>query len=224
MFCSRMSSFVSGHCCCALDTRLTDRGLLPTGHDFMLDGPHKFTRVIPKPKRDDMTRYWLAVLIELETGCTCVAFDDANKVWPCVCPTQPAKMPSRVLPMLTELRALIRHVTAPARVTPTDSDAPDHLALLLDERRILDAIRLGVYDYPSLFRFIGHTLKEHCAPMRDARIDAMVSFATAGPPQPASSSVVKSHILQAIRMCFDVVELMAMVSTSLLTGHPYISC
>ncbi|KAH7089378.1 T-complex protein 11-domain-containing protein [Auriculariales sp. MPI-PUGE-AT-0066] len=180
-------------------------------HDFMLDGPHKFTRVIAKPKRDDMTRYWLAVLIELETGCTCVAFDDQNRVLPCVCPPNPAaKLPSRVLPMLAELRSLIRHVTAPTRLA------------LLDEHHILDAIRLGVYDYPSLFRFIGQTLKEHCAPMRDARIDSMVIFACGGPQQPASSSVVKSHILQAIRMCFDVVELMAMdiANHQLLTYRP----
>ncbi|KAH7099016.1 T-complex protein 11-domain-containing protein, partial [Auriculariales sp. MPI-PUGE-AT-0066] len=165
-------------------------------HDFMLDGPHKFTRVIAKPKH----------------GCTCVAFDDQNRVLPCVCPPNPAaKLPSRVLPMLAELRSLIRH--------PVHRDQMNQL---LDEHHILDAIRLGVYDYPSLFRFIGQTLKEHCAPMRDARIDSMVIFACGGPQQPASSSVVKSHILQAIRMCFDVVELMAMdiANHQLLTYRP----
>lgn len=217
----------------------------------MLEGPHKFTRVLGKPKREDSTRYWLAVLIELETGCTCVAFDEHNKVWPCVCPDikQPAsgvrasaspppigaapqiagKMPSRVLPMLVELRSLLRHVTSPATASaadfplrstpPTDhAQANDMLASLLDEPRILDEVRRGVYDHVPLFRFIGQLLKEHCAPMRDARIDNMVTFACDGPPvdpsNPPSAAAWKSHVLQAIRMCFEILELMAMVSTS----------
>lgn len=223
-----------------------------TGHDFVLEGPHKFTRVLGKPKREDSTRYWLAVLIELETGCTCVAFDEHNKVWPCVCPDikQPAsglrasaspppvaasastapqipgKMPSRVLPMLVELRSLLRHVTSPATISASDfplrsahsdhSHANDLLASLLDEHRILDDVRRGAYDHVPLFRFIGQLLKEHCAPMRDARIDNMVTFACDGPAvdplQPPSAAAWKSHVLQAIRMCFEILELMAMVS------------
>lgn len=210
-------------------------------HDFMLDGPHKFTRVLGKPKREDSTRYWLAVLMELETGCTCVAFDEANKVWPCVCPDArpataapsapgapqiPGKMPSRVLPMLVELRTLLRHVTSPASaVSPNDCpfrppppepapQHPDQLSVLLDEHRVFDDVRRGTYDHVPLFRYIGQLLKEHCAPMRDARIDNMVAFACDGPPadpaRPPTTASWKSHVLQAIRMCFEILELMAM--------------
>lgn len=71
----------------------------------------------------------------------------------------------------------------------------------LDPDLIAQQLEHGVLDLGALARFIGDTLKLHCAPMRDAAVDAMVAC-VAG-PEPA----------RGLRMCFELLELMKLVRT-----------
>lgn len=65
------------------------------------------------------------------------------------------------------------------------------------EGRGLETVNLG-----PVFMRIGATLKRHCAPMRDRRVDAMVAAAGEG----------GAHAFGAVRMCLELLELMKLVS------------
>ncbi|KAF9283266.1 hypothetical protein BGZ74_001952 [Mortierella antarctica] len=71
------------------------------------------------------------------------------------------------------------------------------LASTLDPELLLQELDHGVLDVHGLFRYLGDSLKGHCAPMRDAFVESMVS------------AVVQSgEIVRGIRMCFEILELM----------------
>lgn len=75
------------------------------------------------------------------------------------------------------------------------------LASTLDPELLLQELDHGVLDVHGLFRYLGDSLKGHCAPMRDAFVESMVS------------AVVQSgEIVRGIRMCFEILELMKLVS------------
>jgi len=58
----------------------------------------------------------------------------------------------------------------------------------------------GVLDIAGLARFLGSTLKTHCAPMRDELVDEMVAACEG------------DGIVKGLRMCFEILELMKLVS------------
>jgi hypothetical protein len=83
----------------------------------------------------------------------------------------------------------------------------DYIRSILDPELIEQQIYHGVWDASGLFQVLGETLKSHCAPMRDHNIEAMIRTARSCVDGKNAASVVK-----AIRMCFDVLEFMKLVS------------
>lgn len=65
----------------------------------------------------------------------------------------------------------------------------------------------GVLDVSNLARFLGKTMKEHCAPMRDAMVEKMMrQFDYAG-----SSNDTAAFVL-GLRMVFELLEGMKLVA------------
>lgn len=98
----------------------------------------------------------------------------------------------------------------PSTLQPTiDKHAAQaqHLRSVLDPELIQQEIYHGVWDLSGLFQVIGDTLKCHCAPMRDRNVEAMIQTA-----QSCVSTKDGASLAKAIRMCFDVLELMKLVS------------
>ncbi|KDQ09864.1 hypothetical protein BOTBODRAFT_178606 [Botryobasidium botryosum FD-172 SS1] len=98
--------------------------------------------------------------------------------------------------------------TAAAAVSTTSSSSSAqtnlaHAALraALDPVLISQELSHGVLDPASLFRYIGDTLKCHCAPMRDCLVERMVEVAS-------TEGVGKRGAVKALRMCFEILELM----------------
>lgn len=67
---------------------------------------------------------------------------------------------------------------------------------------------------------IGEVLKAHCAPMRDQAVDAMVALAEKCGPGGGGSN---ADAVAAMRKCFEILELMKLVSASLLLSLSF-SC
>jgi hypothetical protein len=85
--------------------------------------------------------------------------------------------------------------------TVTHALVPE-LYAALDPDFLTIQVRRGVFG-PSIFEMLGAAMKVHCAPVRDAMVDDMVSTATRGLGAP---------IALALRKCFDCVEVMKLVS------------
>ncbi|KAF8964159.1 hypothetical protein BGZ46_000826 [Entomortierella lignicola] len=67
----------------------------------------------------------------------------------------------------------------------------------LDPDLLIQELDHGVLDVHALFRFLGDSLKGHCAPMRDALVESMVNIV-----------VDFDEIVRGIRMCFEILEWM----------------
>ena len=86
--------------------------------------------------------------------------------------------------------------------------ARDQLLDVLDPALLMQQLERGCADVPSLARFLGATVKQHCAPMRDEMVDAMV-VACEG-----------EGLAKGLEMCFEILELMKLVRPSLLSTTP----
>ncbi|GAA5866957.1 hypothetical protein JCM8547_003931 [Rhodosporidiobolus lusitaniae] len=187
-------------------------------------------------KRLAAEQYWTAVHREISTGCRCTTFHE-NVLLPCVCisastSTRPslfpspiaARLPSRILPLLVELRnvllTLLPAATGPLSPTmpssatfSSDSQPPspcppspatfsahsaarDLILDVLDPAFIAQQLERGVLDVPALAAFLGRTLKTHCAPMRDVLVDEMVRVCEG------------EGVATGLRQCFEILELM----------------
>ncbi|KAF9153200.1 hypothetical protein BG015_003904 [Linnemannia schmuckeri] len=71
------------------------------------------------------------------------------------------------------------------------------LTSTLDPELILQELDHGVLDVHALFRYLGDSLKGHCAPMRDTLVESMVH-----------TVVDLEEIVRGIRMCFEILEWM----------------
>ncbi len=185
------------------------------GHDLLFDPGLQFRPTSCRRKREQTERYWEAVARELEYDCKCTSFDKQNRVYPCVCGKMPTSShsitfaptpsplhlawqplalstPSRVLPLLHTLKDVLQLVIHP-------SPQPTSLAAF-DPHLIAQEIEHSVFDYGSVFRWIGDVLKLHCAPMRDAMVESMIQVGT-----------IDSEPVRALRMCFDILEIMKLV-------------
>ena len=131
--------------------------------------------------------------------------------------------------LLLVVQPLRRTSTAPeSEPTEREREYTAHaeaLAALVDPKALWDAVRAGwpaprtppapppatpstpPLDAGVLFARIGATLRQHCAPMRDARVDEMV--AAGARPGPAAFA--------AVRMCLELLELMKLVRLFLLS-------
>lgn len=66
----------------------------------------------------------------------------------------------------------------------------------------MQQLERGCADIPSLARFLGATVKQHCAPMRDDLVDAMVEACEG------------RGLAKGLEMCFEILELMKLVRPS----------
>jgi hypothetical protein len=133
------------------------------------------------------------------------------------------RTPSRIRPLLSEFLEVLLSVIQPLSSISGMYVNPDTFALQMQEhaaqasylRSIFDAelieqeLKHDVFDPSSLFRSIGHTLKSHCAPMRDRAVDAMVAVAESCAPRNLGCKAVA---MKTVRMCLEILELMKLVS------------
>lgn len=195
--------------------------------------------------------YWRAIKSELADGCSCVSFDESRHMHRhiCVCansgvPPQngarsavpceeqlPIKVPSRVAPLIEELREVICAVvmpppppirirtcgsgshtpsspTQPRRMTASDEAEVAWLREAFDVPLIEQQLRHGVFNPAKLLIAIGNLLREHCAPARDHLVDTIVEIAKRCSTRTEATLI---DALQAIRLCFDLLELMRLV-------------
>ncbi|KAG1822866.1 T-complex 11 [Suillus subaureus] len=135
------------------------------------------------------------------------------------------RMPSRIRPLLTEFLEVLLFVIQPLTSicgtyanpatlqTQIEQHAAQaaHLRSLFDPELIQQELHHQLFDPSGLFIVIGHTLKSHCAPMRDRLVDAMVEAAKACAP---GCGGTKADAVKAVRMCLDILELMKLASLS----------
>ncbi|KAI9058351.1 Tcp11-domain-containing protein [Trametes sanguinea] len=99
-----------------------------------------------------------------------------------------------------------------------------HVAQLrahLDPALILQEIAHGLFDPSGVFAVIGDIIRCHCAPMRDAAVDAMVALARSCG---SAGGGTRLDAVRAIRMCFEIMELMKLdvANHQLQTLRPYL--
>jgi hypothetical protein len=133
------------------------------------------------------------------------------------------RMPSRIRCLLSEFLEVLLSVIQPLSslsgmyVNPNtfQSQMQEHAAQAAYMRSVFDPdlieqeLKHKLFDPSGLFQTIGHTLKSHCAPMRDRAVDAMVAVAQSCAPGGGGS---KTDAVRAVRMCMDILELMKLVS------------
>ncbi|KAG0342904.1 hypothetical protein BG004_005545 [Podila humilis] len=124
------------------------------------------------------------------------------------CPLPTPNLLPKLIDELREILLSLLPAPAPPPVAPDTSKqgqpppAPVNperalLASTLDPELLLQELDHGVLDVHGLFRYLGDSLKGHCAPMRDSFVESMVA------------AVVQSgEIVRGIRMCFEILELM----------------
>ncbi len=145
--------------------------------------------------------------------------------------TMTVRTPSRIRPLLLELLEVLVSIIQPPQ--PPSTRPPEllfppppqhpqfqqnvaHVALLrqlLDPDLIQQEIGHGLFDPSGVFQAIGDIIRCHCAPMRDAAVDQMVSLAQSCAP---GGSGTKLDAVRAIRMCFEIMELMKLVSGAIV--------
>lgn len=126
------------------------------------------------------------------------------------------RLPSRISPLVAELRAILLSLLPTQPSSPTFNpsnarslDAPSAHAIIesaLDPDLVRQEVEHGVLDVASLARFLGDTLRMHCAPMRDEMVDSMVSL-IAG----ANGFSTGKSTTQGLQMAFEILELMKLV-------------
>ncbi|KAG8907607.1 hypothetical protein FRB99_003302 [Tulasnella sp. 403] len=93
----------------------------------------------------------------------------------------------------------------PAVPQPSSAHA-DPLLSSFDPALIQQEIQHGVFDYRSVFAWIGDVMKMHCAPMRDAMVESMVKMVT--DPEESKDADAARKPVKALRMCFEILEVM----------------
>ncbi|GAA6023758.1 hypothetical protein JCM11491_006035 [Sporobolomyces phaffii] len=194
-------------------------------------------------KRLAAEQYWVAVSREISHGCRCSTFADSSLLpCICVGSSteggssiSPSRLSSRIVPLVAELRGILLSLlpaTLPTSPTPSSTaifGAPsqaseaasfvpvygprEQLIDALDPVKISQQLVQGVLDVAGLARFLGATLKTHCAPMRDELVNDMVS-----------ASEGQDGVVTALRMCFEILELMKLdiANHQLRSLRPYL--
>jgi hypothetical protein len=129
---------------------------------------------------------------------------------------------SRLKPLLLELLEVFVSIIRPVVPRPTNlSVEPEipplqeqhvcheaYLRSILDSDLILQEIEHGVFDPSGVFKAIGDIMRCYCAPMRDQQVNQMVALATSCAP---GDTGTKADAVGAIRLCFEILELMKLV-------------
>ncbi|KAH7921318.1 Tcp11-domain-containing protein [Leucogyrophana mollusca] len=118
-------------------------------HDLLFDAGLQFRPTSGRRKRDLADRYWRAITLELETGCTCVSFDLQGKPHDCVCvcrrvPNIPSQNP--ILTYSASRRVLTLRMPSRIRLL-----LPEFLEVLLYVIQPLSSIS-GTYANPATFQ------------------------------------------------------------------------
>lgn len=144
----------------------------------------------------------------------------------------PIRVPSRIRALIEELREVTIAVVSPPppsiplrslsscphqpgyalrprRLSAADPSSIAWLHEAFDVPLVEQHLRHGIFDAPKLFTAVGDLLKKHCAPTRDSMVQTMIDVA-AKCGSGKTSSLVDG--LNAIRVCFELLELMRLVS------------
>ncbi|KAF9173723.1 hypothetical protein BGX21_006414 [Mortierella sp. AD011] len=116
-----------------------------------------------------------------------------------MCPLPDAVLLPRLINELREILLSLLPQPPPAHQGAPPAVNPERALLIstLDPDLLIQELDHGVLDVHTLFRFLGDSLKGHCAPMRDPLVEAMVETA-----------VDHDNIVRGIRMCFEILEWM----------------
>ena len=125
--------------------------------------------------------------------------------------------PIVTFPSPSDLSATTPAFAAPAVLSQTPTDTPTLATALglgwiyeaFDGALIEQQLRHGVFDLSRLFDAVGELLRRHCAPLRDGAVNAMVELAGRCKKDCGGGL---DEALKAIRMCFEIVEVMRLVS------------
>jgi hypothetical protein len=135
-------------------------------------------------KAKSAQRYWQALVAELELYTRLFRgtpplqeIDAAN--WSAVVHHAERRIPKIFQTIQEVLKSLV-----PER---DHSRVDEHL----DVPMLMQEIERGVCDLVRLAEWMAHLLKEHCAPMRDAWVDKMVSYTRTGVCENSPESIVK---------------------------------
>jgi len=77
---------------------------------------------------------------------------------------------------------------------------------VIDPEFLCQQLYRGIMDVDNLSRFLGRTMKEHCAPMRDGMVEKMMKQF-----QYAQKSGLTSAFVLGLRMVFELLEGMKLV-------------
>jgi hypothetical protein len=162
-------------------------------HDIIHDPSLQFRPNLEGPrgerKRQMAQQYWSALEREVDRLKICLRKDPAGLV----------KLSSNRFPVLfLELRDILCSLLPVAdRVVVEEVIDPEFLCQQLFR---------GVLDVDNLSRFLGRTMKEHCAPMRDAMVEKMMKQF-----QYAQTSGETSAFVLGLRLVFELLEGMKLV-------------
>jgi hypothetical protein len=99
----------------------------------------------------------------------------------------------RIPLLVSEIRAIL------IELLPNGQDIKDDIGAHLDAHLIHQQIEHGIMDPMPIFQYIADLMKTNCAPIRDVYVDDMLS------------ECKKGNIVKALKLCFDVFELMKLV-------------
>ncbi|KAF9360502.1 hypothetical protein BGX26_009050 [Mortierella sp. AD094] len=116
-----------------------------------------------------------------------------------MCPLPDAVLLPRLIDELREILLSLLPQPPAAHQDAAPAVNPERALLIstLDPDLLIQELDHGVLDVHALFRFLGDSLKGHCAPMRDALVESMVEIV-----------VDFDEIVRGIRMCFEILEWM----------------
>lgn len=123
------------------------------------------------------------------------------------------RLPSRIVPLIQELRDILLVLLPQPGNEGADPNSPTRrnggsataqmIRDTLDPALIAQEVSHGVLDVASLATFFGHILKSHCAPMRDEVVEVMIRSIRHG-----GAHNNMSMVSNGLRMCFEILELM----------------
>jgi len=168
-------------------------------HDIIHDPSLQFRPNLEGPrgerKRLAAEQYWSALEREVDRLKICLRKDPNGLV----------KLSSNRFPVLfMELRDILGSLLPMADRAVVEE--------VIDPDFICQQLFRGLLDVGNLSRFLGRTMKEHCAPMRDAMVEKMMSQF-----EYAEESGSTSAFVLGLRMIFELLEGMKLVVTLILT-------
>lgn len=133
------------------------------------------------------------------------------------------RLHSRIPALISELRSILlsllpspsvhSRTTSSSSSEPASNSAYEVICETLDPDFIAQELSHGVLDVGSLARFMGSTLKMHCAPMRDEMVDCMVEIIedAGNVAKVEGRGKAEAGVTRGLKMCFEILELMKLV-------------